>query len=252
MALEQFVAPPLPVPPPEYDQQYVTNLIRALRLYFNQLDSQAPNQAQSYRAQNFYGGLFSGEGYGIIQPYIGASDSTDQYASGNNTPTIVSWNTLTSGYGWVLNPPGVATASYAGVYKITYSLQFANSDNTIHDATVWLRVNGADASNSATIFSINARKSVGDPAYLAVYSEVVFEVQVGDTIALYWATDKTATSGGTTGIYIHHEPIQTSPYSRPAIPSAIGSISLLSAFPTPNVTGVSGSGVLGTVSVTTS
>ena len=37
--MQQFVAPPLPVPPPEYDQQYVTNLIRALRLYFNQLDS---------------------------------------------------------------------------------------------------------------------------------------------------------------------------------------------------------------------
>jgi hypothetical protein len=39
MGMQQFVAPPLPVPPPEYDQQYVTNLIRALRLYFNQLDS---------------------------------------------------------------------------------------------------------------------------------------------------------------------------------------------------------------------
>jgi len=39
MGMQQFVAPPLPVPPPEYDQQYLTNLIRTLRLYFNQLDS---------------------------------------------------------------------------------------------------------------------------------------------------------------------------------------------------------------------
>jgi hypothetical protein len=60
MALEKFVAPPLPVPPPQYDQQYMTNLIRALRLYFNQLDSQTPNQAQSYRALQFIGGEFEG------------------------------------------------------------------------------------------------------------------------------------------------------------------------------------------------
>jgi hypothetical protein len=38
----------------------MTNLIRALRLYFNQLDSQTPNQAQSYRALQFIGGEFEG------------------------------------------------------------------------------------------------------------------------------------------------------------------------------------------------
>ena len=40
--MERFQAPALPVPPLEYDQQYVTNLIRVLRLYFNQLDSTTP------------------------------------------------------------------------------------------------------------------------------------------------------------------------------------------------------------------
>jgi hypothetical protein len=44
MGMQQFVAPALPVPPNEYNQQYVTNLIRALRLYFNQLDSTASLQ----------------------------------------------------------------------------------------------------------------------------------------------------------------------------------------------------------------
>jgi hypothetical protein len=38
----------------------MTDIIRALRLYFNQLDSLTPNQAQSYRADNFYGGDFDG------------------------------------------------------------------------------------------------------------------------------------------------------------------------------------------------
>jgi len=60
MALENFRASSLPNPGPTYDPQYVRQLIRSLELYFSQLDSQAPNHAQSYRAQFFYGGLFQG------------------------------------------------------------------------------------------------------------------------------------------------------------------------------------------------
>lgn len=60
MALERFKAPALPIPTAEYDQRTMTDIIRALRLYFNQLDSLTPNQAESYRADNFYGGEFDG------------------------------------------------------------------------------------------------------------------------------------------------------------------------------------------------
>jgi hypothetical protein len=60
MALERFKAAPLPNPPAQYDPQYVRQLIRVLEIYFNQLDSITPNQAQSYRAANFYGGTLDG------------------------------------------------------------------------------------------------------------------------------------------------------------------------------------------------
>jgi hypothetical protein len=60
MALEKFKAAPLPNPPIQYDPQYVRQLVRVLELYFSQLDSLTPNQAQSYRADNFYGGSFTG------------------------------------------------------------------------------------------------------------------------------------------------------------------------------------------------
>lgn len=35
-------------------------VIRVLEIYFNQLDSNAPSHAQSYTADNFYGGAFNG------------------------------------------------------------------------------------------------------------------------------------------------------------------------------------------------
>jgi hypothetical protein len=123
------------------------------------------------------------------------------------------------------------------VYTIRYSLQLVNTDNVIHDAAVWLKINTGsglvDVPRSATIFSIPARKSAGVFSYVCAYSEATFQVNAGDIIALYWATDQAYdTSPATDGIYIEALAAQTSPYARPAVPSAIGSITFVSRLPT--------------------
>jgi hypothetical protein len=219
-----FRAPSLPLPPLDYDQRREDQFANALRIYFNQLDSS--NYALS---TNTGGGLL---GF----PFIEASDSGTQYATGNNTPTIVNWDTTALGNGFTLNVGNTATAQVSGVYKITYSLQFANDANDIHDAVVWLRVNGstsaADVPNSTTNFSVPARKSAGVPSFVCGYSEVVFALNAGDEVGLWWGTDLAATSGGGTGVYIYSEVAQTTPMAYPATPSAIGSITFVSTIPT--------------------
>ena len=195
-------APNLLIAPVSYSQLYIDQLNNALRLYFNQID-------------NFGSGVLNTTGgSGLSFPHICASDSTDQYAGGNDTPTVVDWNTLDSGAGWTLNAPGSATADVPGVYKITYSAQLANTDNAVHDAVFWLKVDTGsglvDVPNSATTFSVNS----------------------GDVVELWWATNQAATSGGGLGIYIFHDAAQTTPYARPAIPSVIGSITFVSRLPT--------------------
>ena len=222
MGMIKFKSPALPLPRELYDRQYFDQFIRVLTLYFNQLDSTTP-------LQNDY---YVGGGWFLTNPHIAASDSTDQIAGGNNTPTVVEWNTLDSGFGWTLAAPGTATAQYDGVYKITYSLQFINTANAIHYATVWLKVNNNDVANSATIFTVPARKSAspGEEGYLAAYSEATFSMNVGDEVELYWATDQAGDpTVPTTGVYIFHDAAQTTPFARPAIPSAIGSITFVSA-----------------------
>jgi hypothetical protein len=234
MGMEKFRAAPLPMPPDQYDPRYIRQVLRVLEIYFDQLDSLTPNQANSYRADNFYGGLFSGDGYGLKLPHIAASDSTDQIAGGNNTATVVKWNTLDSGYGWTLDAPGSATANFAGVYTIRYSLQFINTANAIHYATVWLKVNNNDVANSSTIFTVPSRKSSspGEEGYVVGYSEATFTVDAGDEIELYWATDQAGNpTTPTNGVYMFHDAAQTTPFARPAIPSAIGSITFVSAIP---------------------
>jgi hypothetical protein len=207
-----------------YNRQYFDQLLRVFTIYFNQLDSTTPLEAE----------YFLGGGWFLDNPHIAASDSTDQIAGGNNTATGVKWNTLTSGFGWTLNSPGTATAGYAGIYRITFSLQFINTANAIHYATVWLKVNGSDVANSSTIFTVPARKSAnpGEEGYLAAYSEATFTINVGDEIELYWATDLAGNpTVPTNGVYIFHDAAQLSPFPRPAIPSAIGSITFVSAIP---------------------
>jgi hypothetical protein len=221
MTLIATKSPNLPIPTTEYERAYFDELTKQLRLYFNTLDN---------GLSSLYG---ASGGSNLSLPFIEASETTSQYATGNNIPTIVLWNTTTFGNGFTLNPGSTATAQYSGVYKITYSLQFANNNNTVHDATVWLRINGstsaADVINSSTIFTVPARKSAGVPSFVCGYSEVVFALNAGDTVGLWWGTDIAATSGGTTGVYMYGLVAHTTPMPHPATPSAIGSITFVSA-----------------------
>lgn len=215
-------APNQPIAPVEYDRRYQDQFSNALRLYFEEID----NLAAGYAAGDF--------GNIIKFPNIGAYYYPEQYATATNTPTIVKWGATSSLYGFTLNVDNTATAEFSGTYKITYSLQFANTDNAAHDAIVWLRVNGntsaADIQDSTTIFTVPARKSAGVPSYACGYSEIVFDLNAGDSVGLWWGTEQAATSGGGLGIYIYSRAAQTSPMPYPQTPSAIGSISFVSAF----------------------
>jgi len=217
-------APNLPVGPLQYETRYVDQLTNALRLYFNTID-------------NGFSSLLGRQGGAYLQlPFISASDSTDQLATASNTPTVVTWDTLEGGNGFTLNAPGSATASVSVIYKNTYSLQITNTDNSAHDAAVWLKIDTGsgfiDVPRSTTLFTVPPRKSAGVFSYAVAYSEVVFTLNAGDIMALYWATNQAYdTSPATDGVYMEHLPAQTVPYARPAAPSAIGSITFVSSIP---------------------
>lgn len=210
-------APALALTPTQFSQVHFDLLNAQLRIYFNTID--AFNATLSTRDG----------GSALSFPHIGASDTTDQYATADNTPTIVKWNTLDAGNGFTLNTNNSATALYAGVYKIDYSLQFANTNNAQHDIDIWLRINGVDLPGSTSKISIPARKSAILPTYTLAVSFVMFTLEANDIIELYWATDKAfVVSPATNGIYMEYKAAQTSPYNHPSIPSAIGTITFVS------------------------
>lgn len=208
-------APALPFAPVQYDRGAVDTTHNILRQYFNTLD-------------NVTGQLLSnGGGRFLSFPHISAQDSTDQYATATDTATKVLWDTLDSGLGFTLNPNSTATPDSTGVYKIDYSLQVFNTDSQIHEAYVWLEVDGVNVPGSGSVFSVPNSHGGVDGALVA-YSSVTFTVTGGEDIALYWATNLAATSGGGTGVYLHASPAQVSPFAMPSIPSAMGSIVFVS------------------------
>jgi hypothetical protein len=211
-------APQLPIALPQYTQQQQQLLNDKLRLYFNTLDS--------------VNGVFVSGNFGenVINPFIAAYDNANQYATANNTPTIAAWSGLSGVNSFTLNSDNTATAQAGSYFKITYSAQLANTDNTAHNAIFWLRVNGVDVPNSSTIFTVPARRSAGVPSFVCGYSEVVFQIDAGDSVGLWWGTDQAANSSGSTaGVYIFYQGAQTTPMAYPAVPSVIGSIVFLSA-----------------------
>jgi len=238
-----------------------TDLLTALKAVISNL------QAGTISSGSFQGGnavfdnmtaaqanasLFTGSGREINFPHIGASGNADQYATATDTPTIVQWDTADEALGFTLNNDYTATATYDGIYKITYGLQFANTANAAHDVFIWLRVNGVDVPKSAVKYTLPARVSAGVPSFLLCGSSIVFNIEAGQSVGLWWATDLAAVlSPASDGVYIEYLPAQTTPYAHPAVPASIGDIVYVSA-PDPARTrvtpvGVAASGEVGTV-----
>lgn len=214
-------APNLLIAPAAYQAQYHEQMNNALRLYFSRIDSDLA-------------ALFGPLGMGYLDaPHISASDSTDQFADGNDDPTIVKWNTAEAVNGFTLNVDNTAQVKVPGIYKIDYSLQFTNTDNTsAHDVYVWLQENGTQIPNSSSRFTVPSAKSATTPAYIVAYSSIVFVANPEDKIGLWWATEKAYNPvGPVKGVYMEHIAEQTTPYVRPANPSAVGSITFLGRLP---------------------
>ena len=212
-------APALPLAETVYTRDFKNKYSNILRLYFAQLD-------------NIFSGLLGTDGSRYLQtPHVAASDSSTQYATGDDVPTLVAWNTTESISGFTLSA-GYAKADHGGVYKIDYSLQLANTDNAQHDVFVWLQTNGTLVPGSSSRFTVPARKSAGVYGYVVAYSSVEFEIAKDDEIRLWWATEKAYnTVGPVNGVYMPALTFQTLPYPRPSNPSAVGSINFISRLP---------------------
>lgn len=122
-------------------------------------------------------------------------DTTTQTAAAANTAysvTLNSADTANNGISVVSNSR--VTFAYAGVYSLTFSIQFVNTDTQIHDANVWLRKNDSgstgDVPDTDSKFSITSSHGGTDGANIGTVN-FVLSLAAGDYIELMWATTDT-------------------------------------------------------------
>jgi len=227
MGMIKFKAPNLPIQPVEYSQDQQQQLSSSLRLYFSQLDSLTPIQADYFLAQQANGdrGYFKGRGDQLVNPYAMLVSSVDQPNAGITSENLVEFDTptLTNGITVVNNTE--IHVPYAGQYLVSFSLQVTNRGNTAAEFEVWAKDTGVNYALSNTRFDIPSRKSSTIWSHIVPAVTGIFTVSDPATkyLELAWWADSV-------DVYLEHYAAGTSP-TRPEIPSVICTVSFVSAIP---------------------
>lgn len=255
MALVGFRAPALPLPPRDYSSQQQSELVRALRLYFNLIDSLTPQQAQSYTAGNFFGGAFEGNrvqggtlagfGSGLEVPYAMLMSDQDQASAGVTSENIVTLNQIIFGDGITVADSSKIRFALPGQYLVTARFQFANRGNAAQIIEIWAKNTGVNYPLSNTRFDIAARKSESVYSHITANISGIFTVTNGEYLQFAWWSDGA-------DMYLESYSAGTSP-TRPVISSVIVTVTFVSALPArffPSIpTGLSIQGAAPTINI---
>jgi hypothetical protein len=147
--------------------------------------------------------------------YGGFSDSTDQTGS-VSAGTVMTFNTVDVADGITLVSSSQITVPNTGKYSLQFSSQFKNTNNAQEDVTVWLRINGVDLANSATQYTISARKSAGIFGYGVASLTFLLDLTANDYVEILWIPTNTT-------VTMEHLPASVTP-AYPAIPSVIATM----------------------------
>ena len=206
--LETPPVPSMPVPPREYEESFQNQNNNILKTFFIKL-------------VNSLSVLFGSRGLKYLNaPYGSFQDSTDQTASNSTTAYAISFNTTDVSNGVTLSNSSRLNVVEAGLYNIQFSIQFKNTTADSQDIDVWFRKNGTDVSNSNSRFGIAPRRILGDPSNTIASLNYYISLSANDYIQIMWRV-------ADVGVSIEQYAAETSP-TRPAIPSAIATVSFVS------------------------
>ena len=214
-AKQQFEAPSIPslgFPPEGYERRHFNENYGALNGYFRKVTS-------------IFGSLFGPQGGKFLNhPHGAFQDSTDQTAASTTVAYPVTFNTTDFTNGVTVASNSRLTVAVDGLWNVQFSLQYKNDSNDGQDVDVWFRKNGTNIDNSNSRFHLPARKASGDPSHLIAAMNFFVSLVATDYVEIMWRTTSTSVS-------LEQFPTSTSP-TRPAIPSAIATVSFVSNLPT--------------------
>jgi hypothetical protein len=203
---------PLGYPPEVYERRNLNENNGALNIFARKLTS-------------VLGSLFGSRGGKFMNnPHGAFQDSTNQTAANTTTAYPVTFNTTDFSNGVTIASSSRITVADSGIWNLQFSIQLTNTTNASQDVDIWFRVNGTNSANSNSRFGFAPRKGVGDPFHTIVAMNYFLSLNATDYVEIMWRpTD--------IGVQIEQYAAGTSP-TRPAVPSAIVTMSFVSNLPT--------------------
>ena len=155
-----------------------------------------PTGAQGIQGPTGPTGATGATGAGGALGYWGSFwDTTTQTVASANTAYSITLNSADAANNGVSVVSGSqVTFAYAGVYSLTFSIQFSNADTQIQDANVWLRKN--DSGSTGDVPDTDSKFSIIS-SHGGVHGNVigtvnfVLSLAAGDFIELVWSTTST-------------------------------------------------------------
>jgi len=134
-------------------------------------------------------------------------DTTDQTAAVINTAYGMTFNSTDLSRGvYIGSPTSRVYVDTANVYNIQFSAQLINAAGGAHNAWIWLRKNGTDVTNSATVLRVEGNNTEAVAAW-----NFLLAMNAGDYFELMWeVSDVSLTLHADAASAVH-----------PAIPSVI-------------------------------
>lgn len=209
--LEVPSIPSLGFAPEGYERRYFAENNGALNGYFRKLIS-------------VLGALFGPQGGKFLNTPHGAFHSSiDQVAANTTTAYPVYFGTTDISNGVTVASDSRLTVAVDGIWNVQFSLQIKNVSNDGQDFDIWFRKNGTNIADSNSRFHISARKSGGDPSHIIASLNFLVSLVAGDYVEVVGCVTSTDVS-------LEAFPAGTSP-TRPAIPSAIATLTFVSNLP---------------------
>lgn len=204
-------APALPLADQAYGKSYQDRYSNILRLYFNQLDAFSTGLAGRY------GGKF------LNNPCGEFICTTTQTQSVINTPKLIVLDTVNYANGMYHEPGDGIHVEHNGLYNVQFSAQVTNTQTQPHDFDIWIRKNGVDVPNTASVGSIVGTHG-GQPGYMVMAANFFIPMEAGDYLEFWWATNAT-------NVELNYLPAITTPFTSPGAPAFVVTLSFVSALP---------------------
>ncbi len=159
----------LPIPALDYERDWGSQLIRAID-------------------QNFDSAFAGIEGSSAVAGYYGSFyDTTTQSAAVANTPYAMALNTTSESNQIAITSSSRITFRNRGTYNIQFSAQLDQTSGATHHIYIWIRKNGVDVPNSASVVAIQGAAAESVAAW-----NFVVTVLGGDYIQIMWAAESVA------------------------------------------------------------